>query len=112
MKTILILSLFFLTGCSLFCKSIPNLPEHTLTVKTVVQGECLGEGFSITKDFIGFNGDIGHLPYEECRQISGLSLGDWEELEAYLKAVFDTHEIPKDKLNLHNGALDFTGRRR
>ena len=92
----------FLTGCQLFCKSIPNLPEHRMQVKTMIQGTCLAESFDITNEFIGFRGDVTERPFDECRQISGFSLETWEEMEAYLKAVFDTHEIPKSKLNLTN----------
>lgn len=96
--------LLFLTGC---CHAIPPLPEHITQVRTSLKDKCISQTFAVTNEFIGFDGDTTEVPIELCSEVSGFTLEEWIEMEQFLRAVFDTHNIPDDKINLHNGAIDY-----
>ena len=98
----IILVLFFLSGC---CASLPNLPEHKAKVYTETDDDCLSETFTVSNKFIGFEGDIERAHKSNCDNLTGFSFDEWIDLETYLKAVFDTHNIPKDKVNFRNNAV-------
>ncbi len=109
MKLLFLATSLYLAACS---HSIPTLPESKLMTYTWVSGQdwdmenfCISQSFTITNEFIGFEKDSAIVDKELCLNITGFPLEDWNKFDKFLKSLYDTHNLPNERINLKRTSI-------